>query len=68
MTAQEADRLTEMLIQVINRGTGTAAQLKGYQAAGKTGTAENENENDHSWFVGFASTDNPCLLYTSRCV
>ena len=59
MTAQEADRLTEMLIQVINRGTGTAAQLKGYQAAGKTGTAENENENDHSWFVGFASTDNP---------
>ncbi|MPM89235.1 hypothetical protein SDC9_136343 [bioreactor metagenome] len=59
MTAEEADRLTQMLVEVVNRGTGTAAKLKGYQAAGKTGTAENENENDHSWFVGFASTDNP---------
>lgn len=59
MTAEEANRLTEMLTEVVNRGTGTAASLRGYQAAGKTGTAENENENDHSWFVGFASTDQP---------
>ncbi len=59
MTADEANRLTEMLTEVVNRGTGTAAQLSGYQAAGKTGTAENGGEYDHSWFVGFASTDNP---------
>ena len=59
MTPEEADRLTEMLVQVINRGTGTAAYLDGYQAAGKTGTAENAEEYDHSWFVGFASTDKP---------
>lgn len=59
MTPEEADRLTEMLTEVVNRGTGTAASLRGYQAAGKTGTAENENEYDHSWFVGFASTDKP---------
>ena len=59
MTAAEADRLTEMLIEVVNRGTGTAAYLDGYQAAGKTGTAENAQEYDHSWFVGFASTDKP---------
>lgn len=59
MTAEEADRLTQMLEGVVNRGTGTAAKLSGYQSAGKTGTAENENKNDHSWFVGFASTDNP---------
>lgn len=38
MTPAEADRLTEMLTEVINRGTGTAAKLRGYQAAGKTGT------------------------------
>lgn len=59
MTAEEADRLTQMLVEVVNRGTGTAARINGYQVAGKTGTAQNENENDHSWFVGFASTDNP---------
>ncbi|MCD8037132.1 MAG: penicillin-binding protein 2 [Clostridiales bacterium] len=59
MTADEANRLTEMLIEVVNNGTGTAAQLSGYQAAGKTGTAENSGEYDHSWFVGFASTDSP---------
>lgn len=59
MTPDEADRLTEMLTEVINRGTGTAAQLRGYQAAGKTGTAENSGEYDHSWFVGFAPDDNP---------
>jgi len=59
MTQEEADRLTQMLVEVVNRGTGTAAKLNGYQVAGKTGTAQNENENDHSWFVGFASTDNP---------
>ncbi len=59
MTTEEADRLTQMLVEVVNRGTGTAAKLNGYQVAGKTGTAQNENENDHSWFVGFASTDNP---------
>ncbi len=59
MTPEEAERLTQMLIKVVNEGTGAAAQLNGYQAAGKTGTAENAKEYDHSWFVGFASTDNP---------
>ncbi|MDD5944623.1 MAG: penicillin-binding transpeptidase domain-containing protein [Clostridia bacterium] len=59
MTAEEADRLTQMLVEVVNRGTGTAAKLRGYQAAGKTGTAENAREYDHSWFVGFAPADNP---------
>ena len=27
--------------------------------AGKTGTAENEKEKSHSWFVGFAPAENP---------
>ena len=59
MTEDESERLTEMLKGVINRGTGRAAQLNGWQAAGKTGTAENAGEYDHSWFVGFAPADDP---------
>ena len=59
MTYEEATALRDMMIDVVNEGTGTAASLKGYQAAGKTGTAENESGIDHSWFVGFAPAENP---------
>ena len=59
MTYEEATALRDMMIDVVNEGTGTAAALKGYQAAGKTGTAENESGIDHSWFVGFAPAENP---------
>lgn len=59
MTYEEAIALRDMMIDVVNEGTGTAAALKGYQAAGKTGTAENESGIDHSWFVGFAPAENP---------
>ncbi len=59
MTYDEAKKLNDMMISVVNEGTGTAAALKGYQAAGKTGTAENSKGIDHSWFVGYAPADNP---------
>lgn len=59
MTYEEATALRDMMIDVVNEGTGTAAALKGYQVAGKTGTAENESGIDHSWFVGFAPAENP---------
>ncbi len=59
MTYEEATALRDMMIDVVNEGTGTEASLKGYQAAGKTGTAENESGIDHSWFVGFAPAENP---------
>jgi penicillin-binding protein 1A len=40
----------EMLQGVVQYGTGTAAQLPGWQVAGKTGTTENFGD---AWFVGF---------------
>ena len=34
-----------------------------YTVAGKTGTAEfNENKDSHSWFIGFSNINNPDLV------
>ena len=49
-----ADRVLEVLVGVVENGTGTSAAVDGVTVAGKTGTAENENEEDNSWFVGIA--------------
>jgi penicillin-binding protein 1A len=40
----------QMLQGVVQYGTGTAAQLAGWQVAGKTGTTENFGD---AWFVGY---------------
>lgn len=32
------------------------------RVAGKTGTAENETANDHSWYVGHAPYDDPQIV------
>lgn len=42
--------LVDAMTKVVNRGTGTAAQLPGRPVAGKTGTT---NEYEDAWFVGF---------------
>jgi penicillin-binding protein 1A len=49
-TDGEAYEGTQVLKTVIQSGTGTAANY-GCPAAGKTGTAENE---DNAWFVGYS--------------
>ncbi len=58
-TAEECEKLKEMMIAVVNEGTGYNANSEYFQVAGKTGTAENPGGNDHLWFVGFAPADNP---------
>ena len=40
ITAATAATMRDLMIEVVNGGTGTAAALKGVQVAGKTGTAE----------------------------
>lgn len=54
-----ADYLKELMVETVKSGTGKNAALSNVTVAGKTGTAENEKEKDHSWFVGFAPAEDP---------
>lgn len=58
MSSETADALTEMMTNVVQEGTGTAAALQGIDVAGKTGTAETGN-GDQAWFIAFAPSDDP---------
>ncbi len=66
MTEEEAAILTKMMAVVAE--TGTAKKLKNtyYTAAGKTGSAEyNDNKSDsHAWFTGFAPVEDPEICIT----
>ncbi|GKQ38670.1 transglycosylase domain-containing protein [Streptomyces sp. A012304] len=49
-TAKVADNVTDVLKTVVEKGTGTNAQLPGREVAGKTGTTDG---NKSAWFVGY---------------
>ncbi len=52
----------KMLRKVVTDGTGSSLYDDDYTVAGKTGTAENEKEEPHSWFVGYSNVENPDLV------
>lgn len=56
---QLAAAIQNMMVSVVNEGTGSGAGLSGIQVAGKTGTAENPHGDSHAWFIGSAPADNP---------
>src|SRR5438067_6685467 len=70
VSAETASELRGMLEMVTLKGTARAAQLKGYTAAGKTGTAQKIDPKTHAYsqtkyvasFVGFAPVENPAAV------
>ncbi|HSG79056.1 MAG TPA: penicillin-binding transpeptidase domain-containing protein [Acidimicrobiia bacterium] len=53
-TAPTAAALREMMIAVVERGTGSTARTDGVVIGGKTGTAEVPDAAPHTWFIAFA--------------
>jgi cell division protein FtsI (penicillin-binding protein 3) len=70
LSVETARTLRPMLESVIVKGTAKQAQLDGYTAAGKTGTAQKIDPNTRAYsktkyvasFVGFAPVENPAVV------
>ncbi|MCU1632127.1 MAG: peptidoglycan glycosyltransferase [Micrococcaceae bacterium] len=59
VSQETANQLTDWMVNVVDNGTATGAQVPGVAVAGKTGTAEFSETGDNAWFTGFAPADDP---------
>jgi len=59
--ADVAHQVRDMMVGVVQGGTGTAAQIPGVTVAGKTGTAQTGRDTTHAWFISFAPAENPTV-------
>jgi penicillin-binding protein 2 len=64
LTTEQVEKVRRGMWDVVNRGGGTApgARIKGYEVAGKTGTAQfwrGGIKDNHTWFIAFAPYENP---------
>ena len=57
VSGQVAADLQDMMISVVENGTGRNARISGYTVGGKTGTAQAGNVENHGWFIGFVLRD-----------
>ncbi|HZO66695.1 MAG: peptidoglycan D,D-transpeptidase FtsI family protein [Kribbellaceae bacterium] len=60
VTPEVADQITQMMVDVVDNGTGEPARMQDVQVAGKTGTAQTSADRPpYAWFVAFAPADDP---------
>lgn len=57
ISQKTASEVKDMMYACVSEGTGYAASVSGLKVYGKTGTAQNETDKSHDWFVGFAETE-----------
>ena len=67
MTASEAATLTNLMAEVVNRGTGTQLSGESYSAARERQVLREYYGADgsiktHSWFIGFSNVEDPDLV------
>ena len=70
MSSKTAAEITDMLVDVVEYGTGESAKIEGLKIAGKTGTAQKVDHENHTYFkkrfvssfIGFFPADDPRYL------
>jgi len=68
ISVDTANRVKEMLVGVVENGTGKLAAVEGFRVAGKTGTAQKlepdgrySHRKFNASFIGFAPADDPVI-------
>ena len=68
ISADAAAAVADMMLTVVDEGTGSGGQVEGYEVSGKTGTAQRADESGGyqedsymSSFMGFAPTSDPAV-------
>ncbi len=65
ISEETARTMTEMMVNGVEDGAASNARIDGVSVAGKTGTAENGEDDPYTlWFTGFAPADDPQYAIT----
>jgi peptidoglycan glycosyltransferase len=66
VSGDQARDLQDMMVSVVEKGSGKNARISGFRVGGKTGTAENAtDEESHGWFISFAMKGNEPVIATA---
>lgn len=58
MSPENAEELQDMMVDVVQNGTGSSAQMPGVEVGGKTGTAQWDlDQKPYAWFTAIAPAD-----------